>query len=36
MLWHVVVGDGRDDHAAAVACLVRVEQGRVTLDALYD
>jgi len=34
--WHVVAGDGCDDDAAAVACLVRVEQSRVTLDALYD
>ena len=36
VLWHLVVGDGRDDDAAAVACLVRLEQGRATLDALYD
>ena len=28
VLWHVVVGE--------VACLVRVEHGLVTLDALYD
>ena len=28
VLWHVVVGD--------VACLVRVEHGRATLDAIYD
>jgi hypothetical protein len=32
VLWHLVVGEPE----RAVACLVRVEHGRATLDALYD
>ena len=32
VLWHLVVGPPE----RTVACLVRLEQGRVTLDALYD
>ena len=32
VLWHLVVGPPE----RTVACLVRLEQGRTTLDALYD
>ena len=35
VLWHLIVGDG-EEGAGGVACLVRLEQGRTTLDALYD
>jgi hypothetical protein len=38
VLWHLVVGDGcdGDEDLGGEACLVRLEQGRATLDALYD